>query len=45
LRHERTPAPGWKAEQLAFLKKSAKPQAVLVDMIVPPVEKLVEATK
>jgi len=45
LRDQRVPPPEWKARQLAFLKTSEKPQAVLVDMVVPPVEKLVQATK
>jgi hexosaminidase len=45
LRDHHTPAPDWKTQQLAFLKQSEKPQAVLVNMIVSPVEKLVAATK
>jgi hexosaminidase len=45
LRDHRTAPPEWKTRELAFLKRSEKPQAVLVDMIVPPVEKLVQATK
>jgi hexosaminidase len=45
LRDHHTPPPEWKTRETAFLKRSEKPQAVLVNMIVPPVEKLVEATK
>ncbi|MGC2402997.1 MAG: family 20 glycosylhydrolase [Acidobacteriaceae bacterium] len=45
LRDHHTAPPEWKTRQLAFLKRTEKPQAVLVDMIVPPVEKLVQATK
>jgi hexosaminidase len=44
LREHRSPPPAWKTRQLAFLKNSEKPQAVLVDMVVPAVLKLVQAT-
>jgi hexosaminidase len=38
-------APGdWKAKQVEFLKTAEKPSATLLNMIVPPVQKLVEAT-
>ena len=40
--HQKPPAP-WSAQQLAFLKEAGKPNAVLVDMVVPPVTELVEA--
>ncbi len=41
--HKSAPAE-WRTRQLAFLKTSEKPQAVLLNMIAPAVEKLVEAT-
>jgi hexosaminidase len=41
--HKSAPA-DWRNRQLAFLKTSAKPQAVLLNMIAPAVEKLVQAT-
>jgi hexosaminidase len=44
LREHRRPPPGWEDRQLAFLKTSEKPQAVLLNMIAPAVEKLVQAT-
>jgi hexosaminidase len=44
LRERRSAAPGWKTRQLAFLKTSEKPQAVLLNMIAPAVAKLVQAT-
>ena len=44
LREHRTPPAGWKTRQLAFLKTAKKPQAVLLDMVAPAVEKLVQAT-
>lgn len=38
------PAPqAWCTQQMAFLRQAARPRAVLVDMIAPAVEKLVEA--
>src|SRR5260370_18479680 len=39
----RAPA-GWREQQLAMFKTAAKPQAELLNMIVPSVEKLVAAT-
>jgi hexosaminidase len=45
LREHRTAPAEWKTRQLAFLKRSEKPQAVLLNMIAPSVEKLVQATK
>jgi hexosaminidase len=39
----RAPA-AWREQQLAALKQAEKPQAELLNMIVPPVRKLVEAT-
>ncbi|HEY0565840.1 MAG TPA: hypothetical protein VGC88_09660, partial [Terriglobales bacterium] len=36
---------GWKARQIAFLKQQQQPQAVLLNMIAPSVQKLVEATR
>ena len=44
LREHRRPPPGWEDRQLAFLKISEKPQAELLNMIAPAVEKLVQAT-
>ncbi len=41
--HHNAPAE-WRTRQLAFLKTSEKPQAVLLNMIAPAVEKLVQAT-
>ena len=41
--HKSAPA-DWRNRQLAFLKTSEKPQAVLLNMIAPAVEKLVQAT-
>jgi hexosaminidase len=41
--HKSAPA-DWRTRQLAFLKASEKPQAVLLNMIAPPVERLVQAT-
>jgi hexosaminidase len=43
-RHRATPR-AWRTSQLSFLKEAAKPQATLVDMIVPAVTQLVEATR
>jgi hypothetical protein len=34
---------GWREAELNLLKQAAAPQAELLDMIVPPVQKLVEA--
>jgi hexosaminidase len=45
LREHRTAPADWKTRQLAFLQTSEKPQAVLLNMIAPAVEKLVQATK
>jgi hexosaminidase len=36
---------GWKARQVAFLKQQQQPQAVLLNMIAPSVQKMVEATR
>jgi hexosaminidase len=44
LREHRSAPPGWKTRQLAFLKTSEKPQAVLLNMIAPAVANLVQAT-
>jgi len=44
MREHRRPPRDWQARQLAFLKTSEKPQAVLLNMIAPAVEKLVQAT-
>ena len=41
--HHNAPA-DWRTQQLAFLKTSEQPQAVLLNMIAPAVEKLVQAT-
>jgi hexosaminidase len=41
--HKSAPA-DWRTRQLAFLETSVKPQAVLLNMIAPAVEKMVEAT-
>jgi hexosaminidase len=41
--HKSAPA-DWRNRELAFLKSSEKPQAVLMNMIAPAVEKLVQAT-
>jgi len=41
--HKSAPA-DWRMRQLAFLKTAEKPQAVLLNMIAPAVEKLVQAT-
>ena len=34
----------WKTREVAFLKQSEKPQAVLLNMVAPAVLKLVQAT-
>jgi len=39
----RAPA-SWREDQLAFLKEAQKPQAEMLNTIVPSVQKLVEAT-
>jgi hexosaminidase len=44
LRQHRNPPPAWKAREVAFLKKSEQPQAVLLNMVAPAVLKLVQAT-
>jgi hexosaminidase len=44
LREHRSPPAAWKAKQLAFLKQSEKPQAILLNMVAPAVLKLVQAT-
>jgi hexosaminidase len=44
LREHHHAPPTWKARQIAYLKKSEKPQAVLLNMIAPAVLKLVQAT-
>ena len=41
--HKSAPAE-WRTRQLAYLKIAEKPQAVLVNMVAPAVEKLVQAT-
>jgi hexosaminidase len=41
--HKSAPA-DWRTRQLAYLKTAKKPQAVLLNMVAPGVEKLVEAT-
>ena len=41
--HHHVP-PTWKARQIAYLKKSEKPQAILLNMVAPAVLKLVQAT-
>jgi hexosaminidase len=44
--HSESPAqPGWKDQQLAILKAGEQPQAVLLNMIAPQVEKLVNAVQ
>ena len=40
---DRHPPAGWRDEQLILLKQAEQPQAVLLDMIAPSVQKLVEA--
>ena len=45
LEHHRTADAQWRAKQLAFLKQAGQPNAVVVDMVVPAVTKLVEATQ
>jgi hexosaminidase len=44
LREHHHAPPTWKARQIAYLKKSEKPQAVLLNMVAPAVLKLVQAT-
>jgi hexosaminidase len=44
IKNHQTAGPDWRNQQLEFLKTAAKPEAVVVDMIVPSVQKLVEAT-
>jgi hexosaminidase len=44
LREHHHAPPTWKARQVAYLKKSEKPQAVLLNMVAPAVLKLVQAT-
>jgi hexosaminidase len=44
LKQNRTAPADWRARQLAFLGQAAQPQAVLIDMVVPAVRKLVAAT-
>ncbi len=39
------PPPGWREQQLAMLKQAQQPQAELLNMIVPSVQKMVEAIK
>jgi hexosaminidase len=39
------PPAGWRAQQLEMLKQAQQPQAEMLDMIAPSVEKLVEATQ
>ena len=44
LREHHHAPPTWKARQIAYLKKSEKPQAVLLNMVAPAVLKLMQAT-
>jgi hexosaminidase len=44
LREHHHAPPTWKAPQIAYLKKSEKPQAILLNMVAPAVLKLVQAT-
>jgi hexosaminidase len=44
LREHHHASPTWKARQIAYLKKSEKPQAVLLNMVAPAVLKLLQAT-
>ena len=44
LREHHHAPPTWKAGQIAYLKKSEKPQAVLLNMVAPAVLKLLQAT-
>jgi hexosaminidase len=44
LREHHHAPPTWKARQIAYLKKSEKPQAILLNMVAPAVLKLVQAT-
>jgi hexosaminidase len=44
LREHHHAPPTWKVRQIAYLKKSEKPQAVLLNMVAPAVLKLVQAT-
>jgi hexosaminidase len=45
LQQNRVVSTGWRQQSIEFLKLSEKPQAVLLLMVVPSVELLVEATK
>jgi hexosaminidase len=44
LREHHHAPPTWKMRQIAYLKKSEKPQAILLNMVAPAVLKLVQAT-
>lgn len=44
LREHHHAPPAWKTKEIAFLKQSEKPQAVLLNMVAPAVLKLVQAT-
>ena len=44
LREHHHAPPAWKTKEVAFLKQSEKPQAVLLNMVAPAVLKLVQAT-
>ena len=44
LREHHHAPPTWKTRQIAYLKKSEKPQAILLNMVAPAVLKLVQAT-
>ncbi len=44
LREHHHAPPAWKTREVAFLKQSEKPQAVLLNMVAPAVLKLVQAT-
>jgi hexosaminidase len=45
LQNHRVVSAGMRQQNLAWLKTAAKPQAVVVDMVVPSVELLVQAAK
>jgi hexosaminidase len=44
LREHHHAPPTWKTRQIEYLKKSEKPQAILLNMVAPAVLKLVQAT-
>ncbi len=45
LEHRKKATDAWRAKRLTFLQQAAQPQAVLIDMMVPAVTKLVQATQ